>query len=102
MVQRRRWRHPADPWRGWYQSACYLSKRVRPRRVSDDPRLETRLLQYHALLHHRHGLPVETTVVLLRPEADRPGLSGRYERRGHYGNVTMSFGYQVVRLWGRP
>src|SRR5687768_10762883 len=35
-----------------------------------DPRLPSRLLQYHALLHHRHDLPVETTVVLLRPEAD--------------------------------
>src|SRR5437867_1368703 len=44
--------------------------------ASDDPRLETRLLQYHALLHHRHGLRVETTVVLLRPDADNPRLTG--------------------------
>src|SRR5215217_2115802 len=70
--------------------------------AGSDPRLETRLLQYHALLHHRHGLPVETTVVLLTPEADRPRLSGRYERRGLYGNVTISFAYRVIRLWERP
>ena len=70
--------------------------------ASLDDRLESRLLQYHALLHHRHGLPVETTVVLLRPEAEGPRLSGRYQRRGRFGNLTFSFEYRVVRLWERP
>src|SRR5262249_9253797 len=44
-----------------------------------DVRLPSRLLQYHVLLRHRHEVPVESIVVLLRPEAYGPELSGRLE-----------------------
>lgn len=70
--------------------------------VSRDRRLPFRLLQYHALLLYRHELPVESTVVLLRPAADSPEMSGRLEQRGATGGVTVSFGFRVVRLWERP
>ena len=70
--------------------------------ASRDRRLPFRLLQYHALLLHRHELPVETTVVLLRPAADGPEMSGRLEQRGGAGGVTVSFTFRVVRLWQRP
>ncbi len=69
---------------------------------SRDPELLLRLLQYHTLLLYRHKLMVESTVVLLRPEADDPSLSGRFERYGLQGDPTVSFWFRVVRLWERP
>ena len=70
--------------------------------ASHDPRLSTRLLQYHALLLHRHGLPVETIVILLRPDANSPELDGHYQRPGVAHDVTVSFRYGVIPLWERP
>jgi len=67
-----------------------------------DPRLPYRLLQYHALLLYRHSLPVETTVVLLRPGADGPQMSGLLDQRGTFDQQTVAFHYRVVRLWERP
>ena len=70
--------------------------------VSRDRLLPFRLLQYHALLLHRHQLPVATTVVLLRPEAQGGELSGRLEQLGPTGERTIAFNYAVVRLWEHP
>ncbi|MCC7367125.1 MAG: hypothetical protein IT306_01810 [Chloroflexi bacterium] len=70
--------------------------------ASRDPRLPSRLLQYHALLRHRHASPVESTVVLLRPEADGPELSGRLDLQGATDDLTISFWFRVVRIWERP
>lgn len=67
-----------------------------------DRRLPSRMLQYHALLHHRHDLRVESTVVLLRPEADGPDLSPPFELHGMTGDRTVAFWFRVVRLWERP
>jgi len=67
-----------------------------------DPRLPYRLLQYHALLLYRHGLPVESTIVLLRPAADGPDLTGLLEQPGAFDYQTVAFRYRVVRLWQRP
>lgn len=67
-----------------------------------DPRLPTRMLQYNALLLHRHQVVVESTVVLLRPEADGPEMTGLFEQHGVAGFRTVSFGYHVVRLWQHP
>lgn len=69
---------------------------------SRDPRLPLRLLQYHALLLRRHELPVESTVILLRPAADDPAMSGHFEQHGVDGNLTITFRFRVVRLWERP
>ncbi|MCC6176418.1 MAG: hypothetical protein IT305_14015 [Chloroflexi bacterium] len=70
--------------------------------ASRDTRLPSRLLQYYALLRHRHDLPVESTVVLLRQLADGPEMSGRFEQRGLAGDLTVSFHFRVVRLWEQP
>jgi len=70
--------------------------------ASRDPRLPSRLLQYHALLRHRHDLPIESTIILLRPEADGPELSGRLDLHGATGDLTLSFWFRVVRVWERP
>lgn len=67
-----------------------------------DPELPFRLLQYHALLLRRHQRTVESTVVLLRPSADGPEMSGLFERHSATGALTVSFHFRVVRLWERP
>lgn len=69
--------------------------------ASRDRALPTRLLQYHALLLHRHRLPVVTTVVLLRPEADGRELSVPFEQRGPMDEVTVRFTFRAVRVWER-
>lgn len=70
--------------------------------TSYDRTLPIRLLQYHGLLLRKHELPIESTVVLLRPEADGPGMTGRFEQRGPRGRATIVFEFQVIRLWERP
>jgi predicted transposase YdaD len=69
---------------------------------SHDPRLPSRVLQYHVLLRHRYECPVESTIVVLRPEAYGPELSGRLDQHGVTGERTISFWFRVVRLWERP
>jgi hypothetical protein len=61
-----------------------------------------RLLMYNALLHHRYGVPVHSVVILLRPAADDPALTGelRYQAWPRRGRIL--FRYEVVRLWQRP
>lgn len=61
-----------------------------------DPDLPRRILLYNVLAHHRTGLPVRSAVVLLRPNADRRDLDGRYEYAG------LTFRFDVLRLWQRP
>ncbi len=70
--------------------------------ASRDPKLVTRLLQYHALLLHRHGDRVRTTVVLLRPDADGRDVTGRYDEVDETGDTTLLFRYRVIRLWEQP
>jgi hypothetical protein len=71
-----------------------------------DPRLAARLHLYNTLLDRRHRLPVQSIVVLLRPEADAPASAAlepdpmvRLERRLPDGRVYLTFEYQVVRVW---
>jgi len=66
-----------------------------------DPVLPIRLVQYHALLLRRHLRPVDSTVVLLRPNADGRELTGYFEQRGPTGAVTITLTYRVIRLWER-
>jgi hypothetical protein len=67
-----------------------------------DPDLSERLLLYNALLHYRFKVPVHSVLVLLRPAADGPGLTGklRYEGRKRRGKLVFTF--EVVRLWRQP
>jgi predicted transposase YdaD len=68
-----------------------------------DSDMARRLLRYAVLIHVRYELPVETVVVLLRPEADGPAMQGTYSftvpRRRR---ATLTFRFRVLRIWERP
>jgi predicted transposase YdaD len=65
-------------------------------------RLAEQLLLYNVLLQDRHHLPVRSVVLLLRPEADRPNLTGVLRQAWPEGRVYLEFHYTVVRLWEQP
>jgi predicted transposase YdaD len=68
----------------------------------DSARLPRKLMVRSALLEDRHDLPVRSVVVLLRPEADSPQLTGVYERGFPDEEPYLRFRYQVVRVWQLP
>ena len=68
---------------------------------SRNDRLPARMAMYHAILAYRHECPVASVVLLLRPQADSPGMTGFFEVTPPFGPPT-SFGYRVVRLWQIP
>jgi predicted transposase YdaD len=57
------------------------------------------LLVRHSLLDHRHQTRVRSGVVLLRPEADSPQLTGDYRRVFPDEETYLTFRYRVVRVW---
>lgn len=65
-----------------------------------DAALPGRLHSYNAILQARHGVPVRSDLVLLRPKADGPNLTGKmtYGKPGH----RLEFEYGVFRLWREP
>ena len=67
-----------------------------------DRDLGERTLQYNVLLHRRHGLPVQSVVLLLRPEADGPEMTGLVQHRLPDGRRYLEFDYEVVRVWQKP
>jgi predicted transposase YdaD len=67
-----------------------------------DVNLEDRAHTYSALLHSHHKVPIRTVLVLLRPAADGPELTGVYEQKHHDGELYNSFRYDVVRVWQQP
>jgi hypothetical protein len=54
------------------------------------------------LLGHRHEIRVRSGVVLLRPEADSPQLTGLYVRDFPDEEEYLIFRYRVVRVWQLP
>jgi predicted transposase YdaD len=62
--------------------------------------LPSRVFSYNALIHRRHGVPVQSVVLLLRKQATGPAITGKYrlrlpgERRPY-----VEFRYGVVRVW---
>ncbi len=70
---------------------------------SYDSEGDWRLLEYKVLLTRREKLPVETVVVLLRPEADGPAFSGLLTGNSVLDSEqSLLFRYRVVRLWELP
>lgn len=67
--------------------------------ASCDSHLGGRLLQYNVLLDRRHNLPVRSVVILLRPEADGPAMSGIVQRSLTGTPPYLQFQYDVIRLW---
>jgi predicted transposase YdaD len=57
---------------------------------------------YSTLLHHHHGLPVRTSLILLREAAFGPDLTGIQELRYPGGEVYDWFRYDVVKVWEQP
>jgi hypothetical protein len=64
--------------------------------------LAVRLHFYSTLLHHHHGLPVRTSLVLLREAAFGPELTGYQELRYPGGEIYDWFRYDVVKVWEQP
>jgi hypothetical protein len=67
-----------------------------------DPHVDRRALEYNVLAHDPHDLPVESVIVLLRPEADASHLTESYRYQPARGQSWVEFHYQLVRLWQRP
>src|SRR5579872_4189086 len=66
-----------------------------------DATLPRRLHLDNALLEDRHGLPVQSAVLLLAPKAHLRSINGIYESR-FGGETYRTFRYRVVRLWQVP
>jgi predicted transposase YdaD len=68
----------------------------------DSAQLPPRLRLYNAAQAYRRRLPVFSNVVLLRPEADSPQLTGAYTE-GLPGEEPYGiFRYRVIRVWELP
>ena len=64
--------------------------------------LPERLLGYSVLLSRKYKLPVDSSVVLLRREADSPALTGRLQYRRRSGEAYLTFESTVIRIWQLP
>jgi hypothetical protein len=60
------------------------------------------LWRSHVLAQCRHGLPVQTICVLLRPAADGEAMTGTLEHELPDGTKHLVFRYNVVRVWELP
>ncbi|MFL5341567.1 MAG: Rpn family recombination-promoting nuclease/putative transposase [Gemmataceae bacterium] len=69
--------------------------------ASYDAELPRRMLRYNVLLNYRHGLPVRSVVVLLRPQADGPEMTG-VVRQTLAGEQYLEFHYRILRIWQKP
>ena len=49
-----------------------------------------------------YSVPMEPIIVLVRPEADDPSVTGEEVRRMPWGEVVSQFTYRVVRVWQQP
>jgi predicted transposase YdaD len=67
-----------------------------------DLTLPERAHWYNTLLRRRHRVPVWTTVVLLRPAADGPELTGIYEESFPGKGRSLWFAHDVIRVWQLP
>jgi predicted transposase YdaD len=68
-----------------------------------DASLPRRINVYNAVLEDRHGLPVRSTVVLLRRDAHLAAINGRYECRWpRAAEPYRVFRYDVIRVWELP
>lgn len=66
-----------------------------------DVDLDRRILLYNVLLRWRHGLPVRSVVLLLRPEARSGRVRGRVEELAGPGD-RLDFAYTLLPVWEQP
>ena len=101
-------RRPVWTLSGLRPMSCYGLARRSPwllhveLQTSRDRRLPERVHRYNVLLYERERRPIISLVVLLRPRANGPELTGRIERRDPTGQIYESFSYRVVRIWQLP
>lgn len=67
-----------------------------------DSTMGERCLVYNVLARKSLGVPVHTTVLLLRQEADGPAMNGILRRSGRNGIQNLEFRFDVVRIWTIP
>ncbi len=58
-----------------------------------------RILRWNSLLHTGQGLPVRSVLVLLRPQADGPAITGTAGYSFDDGPERLDFRYRVIRVW---
>lgn len=63
--------------------------------------LPGQLQLYNTLAEYRYGGPVRSLLLLLRPEADSPEVTGILTRRDEAGEY-LRFRYRTIRLWQLP
>jgi hypothetical protein len=61
---------------------------------SYDPSLPQRQLHYSVILRGRHGVPIRSTIVLLRRAADGPAISSVFEYQDVDGSTYLRFSYR--------
>ena len=66
-----------------------------------DEGMGERMLQYSVFLRRRHGLPVVSILILLRPDADGAEMTGNVRHEFPPGTVYHEFRYRVIRVWER-
>ncbi len=62
-----------------------------------DPHVDSRLHLYNAAFHLRFHVKVRSIIVLLRPKAETPGLTGKLTYTS--GKKRVIFEYNVIRMW---
>lgn len=67
-----------------------------------EARLPLRIQRYNVVIEYKHAMPVLSVVVLLRPTADSPSMTGVLQRCLPDGSCYDTFHYHVLRLWEIP
>lgn len=67
--------------------------------ASWDPSIAARAMNYNGIHHRRHLLPVDTVLVILRPDADHPSLTGEYRVKAPTSGKVHLLEYGVLRAW---
>lgn len=70
--------------------------------ASYDRDIGLRLLRYNVLIEYRHQLPVQSILILLKPESDGPAASGVTRRSLPNGTCYYEFRFQTIRVWKLP
>ncbi|OWK34505.1 hypothetical protein [Fimbriiglobus ruber] len=68
----------------------------------DAAQLPVKLHVRNGLLDDKHNLLVRSVVILLRPEANSPQLTGTHTRRFAGEESYLEFRYRVIRVWKLP
>jgi hypothetical protein len=59
------------------------------------------VLVSNGLLYRQYRVPVHSILVLLRPQAAHSDVTGSIAYSARPGRGNMTFGFEIVRLWGR-